>query len=66
MADPSPDRDPDTETGTPLWVKVFGIVFLAVVLLFLILMFTRGPHRGPGDHMSLGGTGGHTPSGSNR
>jgi len=61
MPDPSPDRD--TDTGTPLWVKVFGIIFLAVVLLFLFLMFSRGPHRGPGQHMSPGGTGDHTPSG---
>jgi hypothetical protein len=63
MADPSPDRDADT--GTPLWVKVFGIIFLAVVLLFLFLMFSRGPHRGPGQHMPPG-AGGHTPPGSRR
>jgi hypothetical protein len=36
--------------GTPRWVKVFGIIALVVVLLFVILLFTRGPHRGPGDH----------------
>ena len=64
MADPSRDRD--TDTGTPLWVKVFGIIFLAVVLLFLFLMFSRGPHRGPGQHMSSGATGGHTPPRSSR
>lgn len=62
MADPSPDHDPDTETGTPLWVKVFGIIFLGVVVLFLFLMFTRGPHRGPGHHISPEG---HTQPRSN-
>jgi hypothetical protein len=55
-----PDRDSDTETSTPLWVKVFGVLFLAAVLLFLILMFTRGPHR-PGAHTSSGATGSDIP-----
>jgi hypothetical protein len=54
------DEPPDTETGTPRWVKVFGIIFAIVVLLFLILMFTRGPHRGPRDHTPFG-SGSHTP-----
>jgi hypothetical protein len=44
--------------GTPRWVKVFGIIALVVVLLFVILMFTRGPGgHGPGDR---GGS--HDPS----
>ncbi len=63
MADPPPYPDsngdtgddtgvgPDREstTGTPRWVKVFGIIALVVVLLFVIL------------HLSGGGLGGHTP-----
>jgi len=37
--------------GTPRWVKVFGIIALVVVLLFVFLMFTRGPGgHGPGRH----------------
>lgn len=56
------DENPENETGTPRWVKVFGIVFAIVVLLFLILMFTRGPHRGPRDHNPFGGTSSRTPS----
>jgi hypothetical protein len=51
MADRSPSPHSNTETGTPRWVKIFGIVTVFVVLLFVILMFTRGP----------GGRGGHTP-----
>jgi hypothetical protein len=44
--------------GTPRWVKVFGIIALVVVLLFVFLMFTRGPGgHGPGDR---GGS--HDPS----
>lgn len=35
--------------GTPRWVKVFGIIAAAVILLFVILLHTRGPH-GPGRH----------------
>jgi ABC-type transporter Mla subunit MlaD len=51
MADLSPNPDSNTETGAPRWVKVFGVIALVVVLLFVILMFTRGP-----------GGRGHTPS----
>jgi hypothetical protein len=37
--------DPDHEAtiGTPRWVKVFGIIAAVVVILFIILMLTRGP-----------------------
>jgi len=58
MADPPPDRD----TGTPRWVKVFGIILGALVLLFVILMLFRdnlGGH-GPGRHTPDG----HAPPGS--
>jgi hypothetical protein len=56
MTNPPRDRDSninqtDETTGTPRWVKVFGIIALVVVLLFVILMVTRGP-----------GGRGHTPS----
>jgi hypothetical protein len=56
MANPPPYRDSngkqtDETTRTPRWVKVFGIIALVVVLVFAILMFTRGP-----------GGRGHTPS----
>jgi hypothetical protein len=56
MADPQRDSRPELDTRTPRWVKVFGIVFVVVVLLFVILMLT-GHHRGPRDHMPSG----HTP-----
>ena len=48
--------------GTPRWVKVFGIIAVVVVLLFVILLLTRGPGgrgHGPGRH--TGGDGGNTP-----
>ena len=68
MADPPryPDTDNDTgvgperesATGTPRWVKVFGIIVGVVVVLFVILLFTRGSGgHGPGMH---GGGGGDT------
>jgi len=66
MADPRSDSDTGDDTGTPRWVKVFGIIFLVVVLLFFILLFTRGPHRGPGEHRLPGSPSGHTPGGSHR
>ena len=47
------NRDTDT-AGTPRWVKVFAIVALLVVLLFVVLMLTgRGDH-GPGRHAPSG------------
>jgi hypothetical protein len=56
--------DAGDDTGTPRWVKVFGTIFLVVVLLFVILMFTRGPGgrgHGPGLHVPSGDTRGQTP-----
>jgi hypothetical protein len=52
MADlpPYPGSNGNTgdDTGsTPRWVKVFGIIALALVLLFVILMLTG---HGPGRH----------------
>jgi hypothetical protein len=29
----------DLTTGTPRWVKVFGIIVLVVVVVFVVLMF---------------------------
>jgi hypothetical protein len=65
MADRSADRDVgggperDAGAGTPRWVKVFGIIALVVVVLFLILVVTGGPGRhGPGRH--IGGVGDYT------
>jgi hypothetical protein len=63
MADPPPYLDFDSDTGedtrvgsdrgsatsTPRWVKVFGIILIVLVLLFVIL------------HLTDRGHGGHTP-----
>ena len=61
MIEPPPttpgDADGDTRVGpdrglppgTPRWVKVFGIVAIVLVLLFVIL------------HLAGGGFGGHSP-----
>jgi hypothetical protein len=65
MADPpsSPERDLSTgrgpTAGTPRWVKVSGIIALAVVLLLLIVLFAGGNH-GPGRHVSSLGAHGIT------
>jgi hypothetical protein len=37
----------DEATSTPRWVKVFGIIAVVLVLLFVILHLTGG---GPGGH----------------
>ena len=43
-----PDRG--STTGTPRWVKVFGIIFIVLVLLFVILELTG---HGFGGHMQM-------------
>lgn len=57
MTDPSPDTDmrPTEERppSTPQWVKVFGIIGIVLVLLFVIMMLAGGNH-GPGRHMPTG------------
>ena len=47
---------PPPDTGTPRWVKVFGIIALALVLLIGGLLVFGGGTHGPGRH-----TGGHAP-----
>ncbi len=50
-------RDGRSITGTPRWVKVFGIIVAVLVLLFVVLLLSGGGP--PGGH----GPGRHTPSG---
>ena len=52
MADHPPD------TGTPRWVKMFGIIAAIVILLFVVFMLTGG--HGPSRH--TGGLGGYAAS----
>jgi hypothetical protein len=65
MADTSPSHDErGDETGTggepipgpPRWVKAFGLIALAVVLLFLVVLIVGGGEHGPGRHSPAGGT----------
>ncbi len=57
MADPPADPDTGEDTRTPRWVKVFGAITIVVVLLFVILLFTRGRGgHGPRRHTSYGDT----------
>ncbi|MBA3388730.1 MAG: hypothetical protein H0U02_05100 [Rubrobacter sp.] len=75
MADPPcyPDTGDDTSvkpdrglaTGTPRWVKVFGIIAIVLVLLFVVIQFTGvGGGHGPGRHTPSGKAGGQTPPSS--
>jgi hypothetical protein len=48
--------------STPRWVKVFGIIAFAVILLFVLLMFIRGPNgHGPARHFQSDDAGGQGP-----
>ena len=57
--DGSADRGPTA--GPPRWVKVTGIIALALIVLLLILLLAGGKH-GPGRHQSSRGHGGPPPS----
>lgn len=58
MADPSPGSKDDSgagsdrgsNTGTPRWVKVFGIIVIVLVLLLAIQLLIGGGGHGPGIH----------------
>jgi hypothetical protein len=63
MADPPPDPEtgvePDRQSaaGTPRWVKVFGIVALILVVVFVVLQLVGvGGRHGPGRHTPGGDT----------
>jgi prolyl oligopeptidase PreP (S9A serine peptidase family) len=45
----------DSDTGTPRWVKVFGIISLVVVLLFVFVLLRGGGRHGPGRHTQPAG-----------
>lgn len=50
--DPAPDSG-TSRTPIPTWVKVFGAVIGALVLLLIVAMFAGG--HGPGRHLPSGG-----------
>lgn len=53
QTDTKPDRGSTTSTppSTPRWVKMVGIVFIVLVLLFVILHLTGNSLGGPGSHI---------------
>jgi hypothetical protein len=61
----SPEREDRASrgptAGPPRWVKVSGIITLALIVLLLIVLLAGGNH-GPGRHQSARGYGGHLPS----
>ena len=61
MADPPPLSESDDDT-TPRWVKVFGLIAIVLVLLFVILHLTGGGFHG--HTLSGAGPGDPTPSSS--
>jgi hypothetical protein len=56
----SPERDGSADrgptAGPPRWVKVSGIIALALVVVVLIVLLAGGNH-GPGRHQSSRGLG---------
>jgi len=58
MAETPLDPGHGSTRGTPRWVKVFGIIALVLVLLFVISLLA-GVRHGPGLHTPSGDTGGY-------
>ncbi len=50
----SVERERGSTASTPRWVKVFGIVTLIVIVLFVVLLLIGGTHN-PGRHVGVGG-----------
>jgi hypothetical protein len=56
------DKKETDTAGTPRWVKVFGVIALVLVVLFVILMLTgRGGGHGPSRHVPAGDPAGLRP-----
>ena len=51
------ERDRESSTGTPRWVKVVGIIVVVVVLLFVVMMVAGGGGHGLGRHAPSGDAG---------
>lgn len=50
--------DRESPPSTPRWVKIFGIIAIVLVLLFIIIQLTGiGGDHGPGRHILSGGPG---------
>ncbi len=57
MAEPSPSAHP----GLPRWVKVSGIIAIALILLVIVIMLVSGGEHGPGRHQPGDTPRDHTP-----
>ncbi len=56
--------DSGSTVGAPRWVKVFGLIALAVAVLVVVLLLVGGGpgKHGPGRHQMSAGVGGHPPA----
>lgn len=56
---PASGSGQEPPSGTPRWVKVFGIIGIVAILLIVVLMVAGGGGRhGPGRHVPGGDTSG--------
>jgi hypothetical protein len=51
--EPGVASDVGPAAGTPRWVKIFGVIALVLVVLFVVLLLTGG--HGPSRHSFGGG-----------
>ena len=45
------ERSPEPDNGLPGWVKIFGIVAIALIVLVVVLLLVGGGNHGPGRHV---------------
>ena len=58
MSQTPPEPGNGSTSGTPRWVKLFGIIALVLVVLFIISLLA-GVRHGPGLHTPSGDRGGY-------
>ena len=58
MSQTPPEPGNGSTSGTPRWVKLFGIIALVLVVLFIISLLA-GVRHGPGLHTPSGDSGGY-------
>jgi hypothetical protein len=55
MTDPHdrPSADPSPSSGVPRWVKIFALIAVVLIVLFVLVQVATGGKHGPGRHLSM-------------
>ena len=53
MTDPHDRPSPTPASGVPRWVKIFALIAMVLIVLFVLLQVATGGKHGPGRHLSM-------------